>query len=72
MFGLPAPFDAECAIQKQITGRKINKVTLGENTGDLTLFFDTGRLEIICNSSGYESYQIYGPENLIIIGRGGE
>jgi hypothetical protein len=71
LFGLPAPFDAAGEIQKQIGGQKINNVILHENTADLTLFFDSGRLEIICDSSGYECYQIYGPENLIIVGRGG-
>ena len=28
-------------------------------------------LEIICNSAGYECYQLNGPGNLIIVGRGG-
>ena len=72
VFGLPAPFNASREIQKQIKEQKITKVSVRDDTGDLTLYFDVGRLEIICNSSGYECYQIHGPNSLIIIGRGGK
>lgn len=70
-FGLAEPYDAAAEINKAIKGREIRDVEVNEETGDLTLFFDAGRLEIICCSAGYESWQINGPDNLIIIGRGG-
>ena len=71
MFGLTEPYDAADKIKKAIEGKKIIKANLAEDTGDLTLVMDGGRLEIICNSAGYECYQVNGPDNLIIIGRGG-
>jgi hypothetical protein len=72
MFGLTEPYGAAEKINKAIKGKEIKKADLTEDTGDLTLFVDGGRLEIICNSSGYECYQLNGPDNLIIVGRGGK
>jgi hypothetical protein len=70
-FGLTAPYDAADKIKNAIKGKEIIKANLAEDTGDLTLVVDGGRLEIICNSAGYECYQVNGPDDLIIIGRGG-
>lgn len=70
-FGLPAPFDASTAMSDFIKGKTIVNVDCKKDTGDLILFFDTGRFEIICNSAGYEAYQLRGPDNLIMVGRGG-
>ena len=70
-FGLPAPYDAEQDIRGRILGKVIRRVEIEGDTGDLTLILDDGRLEIICTSAGYEAYQVYGPDNLIMVGRGG-
>ncbi len=70
-FGLTVAYDAADKIEKAIKGKEIIKADLAEDTGDLTLVVDGGRLEIICNSAGYECYQLNGPGNLIIVGRGG-
>ena len=70
-FGLPAPYDAEQEIRSRIVGRVIKRVELGRETGDLSLILDEGRIEIICTSAGYEAYQVRGPDNLIMVGRGG-
>ena len=71
VFGLTEPYDAADKIKKAIEGKEIIKANLTEDSGDLTLVVDSGRLEIICNSAGYECYQVNGPDDLIIIGRGG-
>ena len=70
-FGLPSPYDAEQAILGKIESKVIRRVDLTSGTGDLTLSFDDGRIEIICTSAGYEAYQLYGPGNLIMVGRSG-
>jgi len=70
-FGLPAPYDAEKDIRGRIVGKVIRRVEIARDTGDLTLTLDDGRIEIICTSAGYEAYQVYGPDNLIMVGRGG-
>lgn len=71
MFGLTEPYDAAEKINKAIKGKEIKKANFAEDTGDLTLIVDGGRLEILCNSTGYECYQVNGPDELIIVGRGG-
>jgi hypothetical protein len=70
-FGLPAPYDAEQDIRGRIVGKVIRCVEVTCGTGDLALIFDDGRIEIICTSAGYEAYQVYGPDNLVMVGRGG-
>ena len=72
MFGLTEPYDAAEEINKAIKGKEILKADLAEDTGDLTLIVDGGCLEIICNSAGYECYQLNGPDDLITVGRGGK
>ena len=69
-FGLPAPYDAEQDIRGRIEGKVIRRVEVEPGTGDLTLCFDDGRIEIICTSAGYEAYQVHGPDNFIMVGRG--
>jgi len=55
-FGLPKPVDAAQAAWEIIFG-KIVRAVLVSGTGDLTIQFETGAvLEILINSSGYESW----------------
>jgi hypothetical protein len=70
-FGMAEPYDAADKISKAIKGKEIIKANVAEGTWDLTLVVDTGRIEILCNSAGYECYQFNGPDNLIIVGHGG-
>jgi hypothetical protein len=70
MFGLAEPYDAAEKINKAIKDKEIKEAKLTEDTSDLTLVVESGRLEIICNSAGYECYQVNGPDNLIIVCRG--
>jgi hypothetical protein len=58
-------------IHGKIAGKMIRSVEVALSTGDLTLYFDDGRIEIVRTSAGYEAYQVYGPNNFIMIGRGG-
>jgi hypothetical protein len=71
-FGLPKPYDAEAALGKELIGKVINDVTVREFTNDVILHFDHGCLEILTSSSGYESSQLNGPDNLIVVMRAGE
>lgn len=71
-FGLPAPFDAAAAIEERIKGRSVDRASIREETNDLTLFFGSDCLEVICDSSGYEAYNLRGPGNLIVVAHGGK
>lgn len=64
-------YDAAEKINEAVKGNEIKKAHLVEDFGKLTLVLDGGCLEIICNSAGYECYQLNGPGNLIIVGCGG-
>jgi hypothetical protein len=71
-FGMDQPYDAEKAIKELIQNKTISKINFNNDTGDLNLVLETGTLQIICRSAGYEAYQIDGPNNLIMVVRGGK
>jgi len=55
-FGLPKPIDAAQTAWEIIFDKLVRTVTVNEN-GDLIIRFETGAvLEILINSSGYESW----------------
>jgi len=70
-FGLPSPFDAEAAISTEIVGKEIQSVEICPKTGDLRMLLDGGVIEIIASSSGYESFQLMGAADWIVVGVGG-
>lgn len=69
IFGLPAPYDAEAAIKKEIVGQEIADVAIRDNSKDLTIQLSSGALEIICTSMGYETAQLRGPDGLFVVFR---
>jgi len=71
-FGLAAPFDAAAHIEERLKGRTIESAIVRSETNDLILRFSSGSLEVLCTSSGYEAYQVRGPQNLIVVARGGK
>jgi hypothetical protein len=71
-FGLTAPYDAEVKIKEAIENKEIKDIEFNMNTGDLNLYFDSGILQLISNSGGYENYQIDGPNDLLIVIHGGK
>lgn len=71
-FGRPTAYDAASGIREKILGKNILEVEVIKSANDLVIKFDTGRLEIICISSGYECYQVTVPNNPEIIVIGGE
>jgi len=71
-FGLPAPVDATETINSRLENATIVLVELREGTLDLRLTFDTRHtLEIIPDSSGYESWNFSGlGQQFIAVGGG--
>ncbi|MFM5918432.1 MAG: hypothetical protein ACKOOL_12995 [Novosphingobium sp.] len=56
-FGLEAPVDAIAKANERLLNETIKSVALDQRTGDLRLLFSKSLvLEIITNSSGYESW----------------
>jgi len=71
-FGLPSPYDAQAAISKAIVGKEVSRIDVCQKTGDLRLWTDGGVIEVIASSSGYESFQLTGAADWIMVGVGGK
>lgn len=70
-FGLPAPFDAAGAVQKELAGQRVSAFGIDKTTGDLTIEFGSKLLQFLCLSSGYESWRLaHGKQDLICTGGG--
>jgi Family of unknown function (DUF6188) len=64
-FGLPAPVDAAAEAAEAIVGRTVRAVDLRPDSGDLQLRLEGDlALEIIPDFTGYEAWQVYGPEGV--------
>jgi len=71
-FGLPSPVDAASTANNVLSGRATQSVAFNEVTGDLTLQLSGSLwLEVLTNSSGYESWQAYSQGELIAVGGNG-
>lgn len=72
-FGLPEPIDANQELNRCICRARVEAVSLRENTLDLELRFSTGHLlQVIPDSSGYESWIAQGNDARYIAVGGGE
>ena len=59
-FGLSAPVSAPALATETLAGQKVAGIKFDATTGDLRIYFDGGlTLEIITNSSGYESWVMW-------------
>ena len=71
-FGLPAPVDAARNAMEALSGARVTNAQLREATADIRLTFDTELcLEIIPDSCGYESWQLYTPSGRCYVAQGG-
>lgn len=70
-FGLPSPIDAQKEIESRIKKKEIIDVSIDMGTGDLRISLTDGFIEAIATSSGYEHFQLEGP-NSLMIGMGGK
>jgi len=71
-FGHPAPVDAAQQATKLLAGAPITAVQLRQATADISIQLSEDlRLEIIPDSSGYESWQLYAPAGLCFVAQGG-
>jgi len=56
-FGLPKPINLEELLQEKLSEKRLTKIEVDNNTGDLTLTLsDQYKLNIYTSSIGYESY----------------
>jgi Family of unknown function (DUF6188) len=71
-FGLPAPVDSAQEAAVLLSQATIVVGNVREATADILIEFSGGlRLEIISDSSGYESWQLYAPAGVCFVAQGG-
>lgn len=72
-FGLPSPVDAASELNRRIANAAVHSISLRDNTLDLEIRFDTGHvLQVIPDSSGYESWIAHNHTRQFIAIGGGE
>ena len=72
-FGLPAPVDAAGEVSRRLGRASVEAVELRKGTLDLDLRFNTGHvLQVIPDSSGYESWTLSNESSQFIAVGGGE
>lgn len=70
-FGHKNPIDAIAELSKDLVGCSLSTVDVTPGTADLILGFGQHTLQAISNSSGYEAWQVEGPQNIVAVGQGG-
>ncbi len=71
-FGLSEPIDAATRANALVGGDHVSDFNPDPATGDFRLLFSKGIiLEVLSNSSGFESWQAYDGDNLVAVGAGG-
>jgi hypothetical protein len=71
-FGLDEPVDAGERVAKLVGAAEILEARFAEPTGDLRIVFSNGAsLEILTDSSGYESWMLWRPDGTGLVGTGG-
>ena len=70
-FGLPAPVDAVADARKLLTG-PVRRVIVREATADVDLEFESGAcLEVFNSSSGYEGWECWAKNGMLVVAVGG-
>ena len=71
-FGLPEKVDVEREGTVLLRGRRVVRVTLAQDTADVSVFFEGDRrLDVFNSSSGYEGWQLKGDDGRLIVAQGG-
>jgi hypothetical protein len=71
LFGRQSPVQAVRELGAHLAGQRLSALRVAARTADLTLFFDNSELQIVADSSGYESWQVEGPQGTVAVGQGG-
>jgi len=71
LFGRSQPVDAIAELPQALVGRALESIDVGPGTADLSLSFGRNVLQAISSSSGYEAWQVEGPQGTVAVGQGG-
>jgi hypothetical protein len=71
-YGLPAPLDAAAVATDLLASHLITRVEIRDGTADLLVELTGGlRFEAIPISTGYESWNVFGPSGFQVVAQGG-
>jgi hypothetical protein len=70
-FGRREPVRAIPELSSKLLGHTLTAVQVATGTADLTLQFGGDSLQAVADSSGYEAWQVHGPEGILAVGQGG-
>ena len=71
-FGHPTPIDACVRVKELLQDSRVVELSADPHTFDLTIAFSNRlRLEILVDSTGYESWKIEAPNGTCIVAQGG-
>lgn len=71
-FGLARTIDAGARAAERVAERPVSAVSIAVDTGDLTLRFGpSARIEVLVNSSGYESWHLSLSDGRMVVATGG-
>ena len=71
LYDCKQPVDAISDLSRRIVGRSVVSVIVTPGTADLTVGFGHELLQVISTSSGYEAWQVEGPQSTVAVGQGG-
>jgi hypothetical protein len=71
LFGRSEPVRAIPELSGKLLGQTLTAVQVSPGTADLTLQFGSDSLQAVADSSGYEAWQVNGPEGIVAVGQGG-
>ena len=71
LFGRSEPMHAIPELSSKLLGHTLTAVHVAPGTADLTLQFGNDSLQAVADSSGYEAWQVNGPEGIVAVGQGG-
>ena len=71
LFGHSCPVQAIPELAAHLVGQRLTGVHVALGTADLTLVFGTLALQAVSDSSGYEAWQVEGPDGTVAVGQGG-
>jgi hypothetical protein len=70
LFGRSQPVDATAELALALVGRTLDSIDVSPGTADLTLSFGRNVLQAVSSSSGYEAWQVEGPQGTVAVGQG--
>lgn len=71
LFGRASPVNAISELATALVGRRVSSAKAASGTADLVVVLGSYTFQVIADSSGYEAWQVEGPQGTVAVGQGG-